>query len=568
MLTVLTVSRTFPGAMEILRAKRITTMDPANPHGEALVVDGGRVCFVGAWNEAVRRYGSRRDAQFIDLGENVVLPGFNDNHLHLMSLGQFFATPHLSGLDRKGIVEKLRETWKDAPAGSLLVARGWDYPACPDPDRETLDRAFPDNPVALIQFSGHGAWLNSRALEFFRIARSTPDPPGGRIMRDAEGELTGILTDDAVRPIHQRRFREAMRSFTSAAPQLSVALEKLAAVGVTSVGDNTWLPAAAGYYNRFRAEGRLTVRVNCWSYGELWYGEPLMRLRRFDREWVTRGAVKLFLDGTFSTRTAWLVGGYPDEPEHLGTATHRQEWLERTIGRYARQGRQVAAHAIGDGAVRAYINAVAAAAQAGRDTRSLRIRVEHGQLVHPDDIPRMAELGVLASAQPHAAADPAKDRAILGEELYARAYPYRSLLDAGVRLSFGSDVPGEETFAPLYGIQLAVDREHPQAITVEEALAAYTSGSAHAEFAEQWKGRLAEGMAADLVVLEDDPAEVPARSIARVSVLQTVVDGRVVYDSRDGYLPEGRAIAESSSARMLSPSAAGGANESSHDFTA
>jgi predicted amidohydrolase YtcJ len=171
---------------------------------------------------------------------------------------------------------------------------------------------------------------------------------------------------------------------------------------------------------------------------------------------------------------------------------------------------------------------------------------------------RMEKLGMVASVQPHASLNPEKDRAIIGDKLYERAYPYRSLIDAGVPLSFGSDVPGEETFSPLYGMQLAVDRDGRERITAEEALRAYTEGSAHAEFAEQWKGRLTPGMAADFVVLDRNPLSVNAAEIASIRVLMTVVNGRAVYGAGGGYEPYGRTIAESASALRSSASAGGG----------
>ncbi len=544
--------------MDLIIAKKIVTMSPERPLVEAVAIDGGRVIAAGTWREIGSEFGNRRHVTVTNLGESTVVPGFNDNHLHAMSMGQFFSTPRLNGLNRDEIVETLEELWKDAEPGELLVARGWDYPECPNPELEVLDRTFPENPVALIQYSGHGAWLNSSALRRFGIDERTRDPQGGRILRDEAGKPTGILTDDAVRPIHSKRFRDAMRSFGRAKGHLSEALRHMAEVGITSVGDNTWLPSVVAYYRRFAREGRLTVRIGCWSYGELFYGETLMAIRRFDSEWVRRGPVKLFLDGTFSTRTAWLLDGYPDNPGQKGTATHEQKWLDNKLALYARRGRQGAAHAIGDGAVRSYVDAVEKAARSHRQTRDLRIRVEHGQLIHPDDMSRMADLGMVASAQPHAALNPEKDRAILGDRLFARAYPYRSLIAAGVPLSFGSDVPGEETWSPLYGMQLAVNREGREAITAEEALRAYTEGSAHAEFAERWKGRLAPGMAADFVVLERNPLAVRPEEISSIRLLMTVVDGRAVYDAPNGYASYGRTIAESAAGLSAIPSARGG----------
>jgi len=529
--------------MEFIRARKIITMNPA-----------------------------RSDLNRSDLGPAIVVPGFNDNHLHALSMGQFFASPRIAGMDGPTIVSYLQDLWKDEPAGEFLLARGWDYPDCPNPEKDLLDRAFPDNPVALIQYSGHGAWLNSAALALFKVSSRTPDPEGGRIGRDAAGDPTGILTDDAVRPIHRRRFYQALSSCRNASEHLSEALRRFAEVGITSVQDNTWLPRAVGYYRRHQREGLLTSRISCWSFGDLWYGEPIFSLRRFDSEWVTRGPVKLFLDGTFSTRTAWLVDPYPDADERAaggrGTATQSQEWLNSVVARHAGRGRQVSAHAIGDGAARSYTDAVEAAALRNPTVRKLRIRIEHGQLVHPTEIGRLAELGMLVAAQPHAAVNPAKDAALLGEKRSLRAYPYRSLLDAGVPLSFGSDVPGEETYNPLHGIELAVRRDGPEAISAEEALRAYTVGSAYAQFAENQKGMLAAGMAADITALDDDPLSVRPEQISDIKIVKTIVNGRVVYDAEHGYNPGGRAISESSAGGRSTPMPGGGANSGSQKPTA
>ncbi len=558
--------------MELIHAQKIITMNPDRPSAESLVVDGGRIVFVGSISEADERYGRRADLHRTDLGAAVVIPGFNDNHLHALSMGQFFASPRIAGMDGPAIVSFLRDAWKNEAAGELLVARGWDYPECPNPQKVLLDTAFPENPVALIQYSGHGAWLNSRALALFRITTSTPDPEGGRIGREADGRPTGLLTDDAVRPIHHRRFRQALSSYESAAGHLSEALRRFAEVGITSAQDNTWLPRAVGYYRKFRKEHLLTCRLSCWSYGEAWYSDPLFSLRRFDSEWVTRGPVKLFLDGAFSTRTAWLVDPYPapglSGAERRGTATHTQEWVNAVVARHSGRGRQIAAHAIGDGAARSFTDAVEAAAARNARVRNLRIRIEHGQLVHPGEIERLADLGMLVAAQPHAAVNPEKDLAILGEERFLRAYPYRSLLDAGVPVSFGSDVPGEETYSPLYGMQLAVNRDGPEAISAEEALHAYTTGSAYAQFAENEKGMLAEGMAADIAVLDNDPLCVAPKEISEITILKTIVNGRLVYDAARGYIPGGSAISESTPDGRSIPMLGGGANSGSQKPTA
>jgi len=208
------------------------------------------------------------------------------------------------------------------------------------------------------------------------------------------------------------------------------------------------------------------------------------------------------------------------------------EAIELFLEAKTKAGRQTASHAIGDAATAAYVQAAAAVAKR-HELAPLRHRIEHGQLIQSSDIQRMAELGLLVCAQPHAAAEPEKDKRLLGETRAKRAYPFRSLLDAGVHLSFSSDFPGEVTIDPMFGIHLAVNREGPEAITVEEALYAYTAGGAYAEFAEGFKGTLAPGYVADLVVLSEDPRTVAPEDLRDVCVDATIVDGKLVFE-RDG----------------------------------
>jgi len=235
------------------------------------------------------------------------------------------------------------------------------------------------------------------------------------------------------------------------------------------------------------------------------------------------------LDGTFSTKTAWLHYPYEGEPDNTGSPTGTRAYYHRLVLEAARKRRQTAFHAIGDRAVSTLLDAVEDVAQIHPDVTSLRLRLEHAQLVRKADMPRLRRLGVLIAAQPHAMWNPEKDRALLGDERFALAYPYRSLLDAGVRLSFGSDVPGEDTVEPLYGIHLAVNRSGPEAITPEEALRCYTIESAYAEGQEKKKGTLAPGKYADFVVLSKDPLTAPQHALKEITVLETVVAGKTVF---------------------------------------
>ncbi|UCF95913.1 MAG: amidohydrolase [Spirochaetaceae bacterium] len=516
----------------------IHTLDPHRSSVEAVHIQGERITFVG--NEAAAKVRSSPSAKRIDLQGRTVIPGFNDNHLHLIGLGEHLSRPNLRGMNARQIVEFLKESCGDAQPGQILYASGWDYPSCPDPHRRILDEAFPENPVVLIQFSGHGTWVNSRVLEKHRIGPKTPDPEGGEIQRDGQGVPTGILRDTAALPIHRALFSRLYRSKDLQRGLLEHALEELPKAGITSVQDNTWYPATLGLLNRYRRDGRLPVRVSCWFFGMKPALATAMRLHHFDDLWVRRGLWKHIVDGTFSTRTAWLLEPYAgadgEAPENYGIATGVAENIQRYLSRSVRKRRQAAFHAIGDRTTRELINTVETLSRRYKGIADLRLRIEHAQLIDPRDIPRLAELGILVSAQPSALATPEKDVDLLGEERARRAYPYRSLLDAGVHLSFGSDMPGEASFNPLLGIHHAVNRSGPERISAAEALRCYTLGSAYAEFQESQKGSITSGKLADLTVLSENPLCIEPEAIKDIRVQMTIVGGKIVYQ-KEGVWP-------------------------------
>ena len=461
------------------------------------------------------------------------MPGFNDNHLHALSTGELAALPNLYGLGCEEILDALRDQARDAPPGELVIGQKWDTPFCARPHRAALDRLFPRNPVALFQFSGHAVWVNSLLLRRLGIDRRTPDPPGGTIERDGDGEPTGVLRDNAATPVHRLRMRRNAADPRLRRRFLDRALELFAREGLTSVQDNTWLPAAARDLARLRDEGRLTCRFTCWAYGSRPPQARRMERQPHDPLWVRRGPWKYFLDGAFSTRSAWMTEPYLGEPANFGTPTMPAPALERALREAARRGRQLAFHAIGDRAVHELLDRVEGTARRFPRLRELRLRVEHAQMILPADLPRLRDLGVLVAAQPVALSQPGKDEALLGAERAGQAYPLRGLLDAGVGLSFGSDSPAEMSVRPLEGIHLAVNRPPAQRLTVLEALCAYTRGSAYAEGLEGEKGSLAAGKLADLAVLSADPTAVPPEGLRELRVEMTVVGGRIVF-RRDG----------------------------------
>lgn len=505
----------------------IITVDEAQPRAEALVVEDSRISFVGSAEEARRRAGA--DAEHVDLQGRTVVPGFNDNHVHALVMGDVEQQVDLGGLNEEEIVARLKRLFPDPKPGQLIQGHGWDYPSCPNPHRQLLDEAFPDNPVVLIQFSGHGAWVNSRMLEKLKITRDTPNPSGGTIVKDETGDLAGILYDTAISGYHNQRFIKMHLNRRLSRSYLGAAQDEFSRHGITSVQDNTWIPTTISHLNRRRRRGEAKVRFTCWAYGPSPWMSRLFQLWRFDPYWVRRGPWKYFLDGTFSTRTAWVTEPYAGEEENYGLPIGGPEYFERIVDFLARHGRQGAFHSIGDRTVQEFTNAVERVAERRPEVTKLRMRLEHAQLVRPEEVRRLRDLGILIAAQPHAMATPDKDAKILGERRAALAYPYRMLIDGGVHLSFGSDIPGESTFDPIYAIHMAVNRDAESRITPLEALRAYTLESAYAEFMEEEKGSLRAGKLADFTVLDQDITACAPGKIGDTKVEMTVVGGRVVY---------------------------------------
>ena len=509
----------------------IITMDAGRRRARALLAEDERIVAVGDAEEVSALAGPQ--AEHIDLAGRTAVPGFNDNHLHAVSGGHHFTRPLLYGMDAQSIIAHLRERFAAAEPGELISGFGWDYETCPEPHRRILDEAFPHAPVLLHQFSGHAVWANSEALRRMRVDRHTPDPPHGRILRDADGEPTGVLREmrDNAWLKRQNNRRYAHRPTIRA--HLLRSLEEYRRLGITSVQDNTWFARVLGGLSDLEREGRLTCRFSYWFRGENPLQTHLMMMRRLDDPWLRPGPFKYFLDGTFSTRTAWLTEPYADESDHNGLGKSREQ-IMRLLEPHVRPAdprrrRRVACHAIGDRAVQEFLDAVEELAGRFPWITTMRLRLEHAQLIRDADIRRLARLGVLISAQPHALGTPEKDARLLGARRAERAYPYRSLLDAGVALSFGSDFPGEPSLDPMLGIHYAVNRTGPQRISAEEALRCYTVGSAHAEMQEQLKGSLAPGMLADVAVLSADPTAARPETLRDIKVELTIAGGRVVY---------------------------------------
>jgi predicted amidohydrolase YtcJ len=522
----------------ILHNANIATLDSARPRARALSVKGERIVALGDDDAVLGTAGP--ETVTIDARSLTVLPGFNDNHLHTLGMGLFFQHPNLFGKNADEIVEALKQRYANSKPGQQLTGYAWDYSSCPHPTKAILDQAFPNNPVVLRQYSGHAQWLNTLALKELLDAAAKQDKPGtGAIVRDEKGEPTGIVLGTVVQSSARRNLLKRALTPGLHWNLVHAALDRFRKAGITSVQDNTWQPFTIWLLHLLRQLGRLTARYSCWSFGQFPLLARGMDLSHYHPLWIRRGPEKYIVDGAFSPHTAWMLAPYENEAGNTGRPVLQPQELEAIVRRGASRRRQMAFHTIGDGAAKAVLDAIEMVSRDLPVVTRLRIRMEHVQIIEPADIERMRRLGVLASVQPVALALPERDRALVGAERFARLYPYRSLLDAGVNLSFGSDIPGEIEYDPFQVIYRAVSRrgispkgiayDLSEALTVEQAVTAYCRGSAYAEHMEEHKGTLAPGMLADFIALSQDIFATDVARIPETKVLLTVVGGRVVH---------------------------------------
>ncbi len=517
---------------------KIFTVNPAQPWAQAAAVRDGRFVAVGKDREIKQLIGGKTEV--IDLRGKLVLPGFNDAHLHFASGGLYLLGIDLRpARDEQEFVRILKDYIYKVPAGEWITGGNWDHenwPSKKHPRRELIDPVSAGHPVMIQRLDGHIALANSRALELAGITRDTPDPQGGEIVKDAgTGEPTGILRDTAmdlvdkvIPPLTRERRERAIRAAMRHAQEL----------GVTSIQDNS-SSEDLEIYQEMRRRGELGVRVNAWRGADGWadfrrigitapYGDPFLRL----------GTVKLFVDGSMGAGTALFFAPYADEPDTAGLPIHTQEELERLVRDIDAAGLQVAAHAIGDQA-NAWILDAFAKARAANGGRDARHRVEHAQVVRAADVARFRELGVVASVQPsHCIDDMRWAEKRIGSRV-ADAYRWTSLLRAGARLAFGTDW-FVEPLDPRLGLYAAVTRElpgggpeggwHPaEKLGLEKAIELYTLGPAYAEFQENTKGSIEVGKLADMAVMEKDLFAVAKRDILNTPVAMTILNGKVVF---------------------------------------
>ena len=535
-------SRPAPLAADLVITRaNIWTGNPRQPEAQALAILGDRIVEVGGAGEIDRWRGP--NTAVIDGQGRRLLPGFNDAHVHFMDGGAQLDNVDLKDADTQAeFARRIGERAKAKP-GEWVVGGDWDdqrWTPAQLPTRELIDDATNGTPVFVVRYDGHMALANSAALGRAGITPETPDPPGGEVVRDAKGFPTGVFKDAAMDYISrvipkttpEQRLRAAKR-----------ALGHAASLGVTSVQDMNPSYDDISIYADLANRGELTTRIYAAPMETGWYDQAKLGIHRsFGSPWLRFGAVKGYADGSLGSTTAYFFQPYLDAPGTRGLLSDEMQDVAqlRTRLMAADHARlQLCIHAIGDAGISQILDLFGDVVGANGE-RDRRFRIEHAQHIAPKDFDRFARLKVIASVQPYHAIDDGRwaERRI-GAERIKTTYAFRTLLDRGVRLALGTDwsVAPLNPILTLYAAttRATLDGRNPdgwvpdQKITIQEAIAAYTSGSAFAEFQEGEKGTIARGKLADLVILSDDVFTIPAAAIKDVKVLTTVVGGKIVH---------------------------------------
>lgn len=525
-----------PATLVITNAK-IWTGNPEHPRAEALAVRGDSIIYVGEQTGVAALTGEA--TQTIDAQGGMVTPGFNDSHLHFIDAGLELSSVHLRDAATPAeFTQKLADFVRTVPAGTWITGGNWEHKQWGGelPDRAWIDAVTPDHPVWISRLDGHMALANSKALELAGVTADVADVAGGTIVRDGQGRLTGIFKDNAMDLIHHAIPAPTDDQLDGG---LDAAMDYVLARGVTSVQHmGSW--GDVGVFKRAHQNNRLKVRISAAVPLSTWQalGQRVSEKGVGD-EWLRVGGLKGFVDGSLGSHTAAFLDPYTDVPTDSGLLVNTEADLYRWISHADSLGLQVMVHAIGDRANRVILDIYERVAQEN-GPRDRRFRVEHAQHIHPLDIPRFGQLGVIASMQPyHCIDDGCWAEPVIGAERSATTYAFRDLLDTGARLAFGSDwfvAPP----TPLEGIYAAVTRrtlddKQPdgwvpaQKISVEEALRAYTEHAAYAEFMDGKKGVLAVGKLADMVILDADLTRLSPEKIRDARVLYTIVGGKIQY---------------------------------------
>jgi predicted amidohydrolase YtcJ len=525
---------------------KVWTLDDQRPETEAVALLHGRILATGGSAEIRALVGPK--TRVVELDGRRVLPGFGDCHVHLLSGGlQLRRVDLKDAADEAEFGRRLKQFDRRLPPGRWMLGGNWDHDRTFGgrlPTAALIDRYLPDRPCFLVRYDGHMAVINSRAQELAGITAATADPPGGEIHRGRDGQPAGILRDTAMQLVDDLVPATTDEELADA---VLAALRLAARLGVTSIDDMAGVGPddrrrLLRLYQQLARDGRLTARIQLRWPLEAWRELADLGIEAgLGGDLLTIGGLKGFIDGSLGSSTAKMSRPYLNEPESTGIFVTPPDRLGEMIAQADAAGLAVAVHAIGDEGNSLLLDRFAAVA-AGNGPRDRRFRIEHAQHLRPEDFARFAPGNVIASMQPYHVIDDGRwAEGRIGAERCASSYAFRSLLDHGARLAFGSDWP-VAPLDPLAGIDAAVNRrtldgQHPggwfpeQRITVGEAVRAYTLDAAYARFAEQRLGSISPGKLADLVVLSRDLLDAEAANIAQAKVVMTVMAGRVVYEA-------------------------------------
>jgi predicted amidohydrolase YtcJ len=546
---MITSAQSKPAADLIIANAKVWTGDKSRPNAQAVAILGDRIVAVGTNDEAEGWRGPR--TKIIDAHGKLLLPGFDDAHVHFSNGGAQLDAVQLNDVtNAQEFVHRIGERAKTTLKGEWILNGDWDEtkwnpPALPT--KELIDPVTPDIPVFVSRYDGHMGLANSVALKLAGITSATPDPPGGTVVRDAQGNPTGALKDAAQGfmfkvippPSHEQRLREIKR-----------ALAHAASVGVTSVQDMASDYGDIAVFSELLDRGELTTRI---------YAAPLITdgatdqakigiRRAFGSPYLRIGAVKAFADGSLGSRTAFFFAPFLDQPDNRGLLSDEMQPIEKMRQRMMTAdaaGIQICTHAIGDAAISSILDLYTEVEKARGDA-DRRFRIEHAQHMAAKDFDRFAQLHVIASMQPYHAIDDGRwAEARIGHDRASRTYAFRTFLNHGVRLAFGTDWD-VAPLNPMLGLYAAVTRatldgKNPngwfpeQKLTITEAVEAYTMGSAYAEFQDREKGSVTPGKLADLVILSDDIFSIDPVKIRDVKVLTTIVGGEMVWPQSGSY---------------------------------
>jgi len=518
---------------------KVFTLDAENPNAQAVAVKDGKILAVGLINE-IRKF-INPSTKILDVKGKLVIPGLIDAHVHFSNGGRSLASLTFRGV---ASVEKIQEIVaakiRELAPGEWIKGGEYDqtlFPGQKWPTKEDLDKVAPDNPVVIRRVDGHSVWANSEALRESGITKDTPDPFGGEIVKDPQtGEPTGILKESAVRLLKVENL-DASSTFEE---DIERGLRYAAKLGLTGIHTSASFQELA-VYKQLRDEGKLTLRVYAWlPFDELDKCIELGLKPGQGDDMVKVGFLKSTIDGTLGSGTALMFAPFSDEPQKIGLPQHPEDEFAAMIEKAHKNGYQTGTHAIGDKAVNWVLNAIEKA-EKKYGKKDLRHRIEHAQIIIPDDVKRFNALGVIASMQPsHCTTDMRFCEARIGPVRSQNAYIWRTLLDAETRIAFGSDWP-VEPLDPMRGLYSSVTRKkiesgYPrggwfpeQRLTMAEAIRLFTLGSAYASFEENIKGSLEPGKLADMIVLSRDIFRVDPSEILTTEVLTTILGGKIVH---------------------------------------